>query len=166
MIPLPVQGRGNHLYIPIERENLVFKELIPGDDEIRSFDHLSESPIPGGRNRILSCRVSIHDRVIEIIDNLLGFPPQEREPRLAEPLSLEKDQIVLGKAIEKSEVLLHRPWIEAHRDLHPFGLKVRKVLKDPITAGCDLIALDEKENLHLISLSWLSPAEPEETSQK
>jgi hypothetical protein len=62
---------------------------------------------------------------------------------------LEKDQIVLRKPIEKSEVLFHRPWIEAYGRIYPFGLKIRKVLKDPITAGRYLIALNEKENLHL-----------------
>jgi hypothetical protein len=68
---------------------------------------------------------------------------------------LEKDQIVLRKPIEKSEVLFHRPWIEAYGRIYPFGLKIRKVLKDPITAGRYLIALNEKENLHPNSLPLL-----------
>jgi hypothetical protein len=72
---------------------------------------------------------------------------------LAEPFSLEKDQIVLGETFEKSKVLLHRPRIKAHRGLHPFGLKVRKVLKNPITAGRYLMALNKKKNLHFIPLN-------------
>jgi hypothetical protein len=123
--------------------------VIPGDDKIRSLHHLTEPSPPGVRNRILSGGVSIHDRVIKIIDNLFGSPSQETEPGLAEPLSLEKDQIVLGKAFEKTEILLHRPWIKAHRGLDPFGLKIRKVLKDPIAARRYLIPLNEKQNLHL-----------------
>jgi hypothetical protein len=100
-------------------------------------------------DRILPSGVSVHDRIIKIIDDLFGSPSQEPEPGLAEPFPLEKDQIVLRKAIEKSEVLFHRSWVKAHRGFYPSRLEVRKVLKHPITAGRDLIALNKKKNLHL-----------------
>jgi hypothetical protein len=100
-------------------------------------------------DRILPSGVSVHDRIIKIIDDLFGSPSQEPEPGLAEPFPLEKDQIVLRKAIEKSEVLFHRSWVKAHRGFYPSRLEVRKVLKHPITARRNLIPLDEKQNLHL-----------------
>jgi hypothetical protein len=68
-----------------------------------------------------------------------------------ESLSLKKDDIIFGKALEKLNILLERSGIKAYRRVHTLGLQVRNILEHTISTGSYMITLNEEKNFHVTS---------------